>query len=107
VTVGGPIPQYYERLNWLREAGRPPNNPREPAMTVSNVIGLKAAAEHGVGIATLPDFLAEGTELVQLFSDTEAPSLEAYFVYPEELRSVARVQVFRDFLVSKAQRWQF
>ncbi|HSK30654.1 MAG TPA: LysR family transcriptional regulator, partial [Candidatus Limnocylindria bacterium] len=37
----------------------------------------------------------------------EAPTLEAYFVYPEELRSVARVQVFRDFLVSKAQRWQF
>jgi hypothetical protein len=26
-------------------------------------------------------------------------------VYPEELRSVARVQVFRDFLVAKAQRW--
>ena len=29
------------------------------------------------------------------------------FVYPEELKSVARVQVFRDFLVSKAQRWSF
>ena len=36
--------------------------------------------------------------------------VEAYaetfpFVYPEELKSVARVQVFRDFIVSKAQRW--
>ncbi len=107
LIVGGQIPQYYQRLNWLRDSGRAPNNPREPALTVSNVIGLKAAAEHGVGIATLPDFLAEGSELVQLFTDTEAPSLEAYFVYPEELRSVARVQVFRDFLVAKAQRWQF
>ena len=29
------------------------------------------------------------------------------FVYPEELKSVARVQVFRDFLVAKAQRWHF
>jgi DNA-binding transcriptional LysR family regulator len=75
---------------------------------VNNVIGLKLACENSVGIATLPDFLVEGSEgLVQLFSDSEAPSLEAYFVYPEELRSVARVQVFRDFLVSKAQRWQF
>ena len=31
--------------------------------------------------------------------------LDTYFVYPEELKSVARVQVFRDFIVSKAQRW--
>ena len=34
-------------------------------------------------------------------------ALDAYFVYPEELKSVARVQVFRDFLVSKAQRWHY
>ncbi len=36
-----------------------------------------------------------------------AIALDAYFVYPEELKSVARVQVFRDFLVAKAQRWHF
>ncbi len=34
-------------------------------------------------------------------------ALDAYFVYPEELKSVARVQVFRDFLVAKAQRWNY
>jgi hypothetical protein len=44
---------------------------------------------------------------VQLFADHEAPALDAYFVYPEEMRSVARVQVFRDFLISKAQRWNY
>jgi len=44
---------------------------------------------------------------VQLFSETDSLALEAYFVYPEELKSVARVQVFRDFLVAKAQRWHF
>jgi len=44
---------------------------------------------------------------VQLFVESNAPALDAYFVYPEELKSVARVQVFRDFLVSKAQRWSF
>jgi hypothetical protein len=45
--------------------------------------------------------------LAQLFVDSEEISLDAYFVYPEELKSVARVQVFRDFLVAKAQRWHF
>jgi len=44
---------------------------------------------------------------VQLFGEEESPALDAYFVYPEELKSVARVQAFRDFLVSNAQRWSF
>ena len=70
-------------------------------------MGLKEAVRNGVGIGTLPDYLAEEAGLVQLFPDREAPKLDAYFVYPEELRSLARVQVFRDFLIAKTQRWQY
>ena len=43
--------------------------------------------------------------LVQLFGETDSIAIDTYFVYPEELKTVARVQVFRDFVVSKAQRW--
>jgi DNA-binding transcriptional LysR family regulator len=49
----------------------------------------------------------ENGGIVQLFGKEEPRPLDAYFVYPEELKTVARVQVFRDFLVSKAQRWQY
>jgi hypothetical protein len=35
----------------------------------------------------------------------EMATLDSYLAYPEEMKTVARVQVFRDFLVSKAQRW--
>ena len=42
-----------------------------------------------------------------MLKDVEAPSLDAYLVYAAEMRSVARLQVFRDFLVSKAQNWSF
>jgi len=45
--------------------------------------------------------------LVQLFGESDSIALDTYFVYPEELKTVARVQVFRDFLVTKAQRWHF
>lgn len=56
----------------------------------------------------MPDYIVEeGGELIQLFSQDSNISLDAYFVYPEELKSVSRVQVFRDFLVAKAQRWRF
>ena len=52
------------------------------------------------------DYLVEENGgLVQLFGESDSIALDAYFVYPEELKSVARVQVFRDFLDAKAQRW--
>jgi len=51
--------------------------------------------------------LLENGGLLQLFGDTSSLAYDCYFVYPEELKSVARVQVFRDFLVAKAQRWHF
>src|SRR5258707_166285 len=69
---------------------------------------LKVTTTPGMGIALLPDYLVEeNVGLVQLFGEEEGPALDAYFVYPEELKSVARVQAFRDFLVSNAQRWSF
>jgi DNA-binding transcriptional LysR family regulator len=107
LTLGGPVPAFYQNLNWLAALGRDGNGLRTVSLTVNNAMGLRLAAENGAGIAALPDYIAEGTGLVQLFEDQQAPSLDAYFVYPEEMRSVARVQVFRDFLISKAQRWNY
>lgn len=107
LALGGMVPSYYQGLNWLIEAGRSGNDPRRLSLTVNNAMGLRAAVENGAGIAALPDYIAEGANLVRLFEDREAPSLDAYFVYPEELRSVTRLQVFRDFLISKAQRWNY
>jgi DNA-binding transcriptional LysR family regulator len=107
LTLGGNVPNYYQGLNWLTEAGRDGQQSRNVALTVNNAMGLRAAVRSGAGIATLPDYIAEGAGLVQLFESREAPSLDAYFVYPEELRSVTLLQVFRDFLVAKAQRWTF
>jgi DNA-binding transcriptional LysR family regulator len=107
LMLGGQIPSFYQGLNWLAGAGRNGQDPRAGALVVNNVMSLKVAVEHDAGIATLPDYIAEESGLVQLFDGREAPSLDAYFVYAEELRAVARVQVFRDFLISKAQRWNF
>jgi len=47
----------------------------------------------------------EEAELVPVLREAQLPTVPIYFVYPEELKTVARVQVFRDFVVSKAQRW--
>ena len=55
-----------------------------------------------------PAYAEESYEnFVRVLKDVELPSLDAYLVYAAEMRSVARLQVFRDFLVQKAQNWSF
>jgi DNA-binding transcriptional LysR family regulator len=108
VVLGGAAPNHLQNVNWLLGAGRSGKEPREPWLVINSVLGLLRACQRGVGVAMLPDYIVEeGGGLVQLFSETEGFSYDAYFVYPEELKSVARVQVFRDFLVAKAQRWSY
>jgi DNA-binding transcriptional LysR family regulator len=95
LVLGGHVPSYLQNTRWLVDVGR-------------NGIGILRACQAGLGIAMLPDYIVEEDGgLVQLFADSETIALDAYFVYPEELKSVARVQAFRDFLVSKAQRWNY
>jgi DNA-binding transcriptional LysR family regulator len=105
---GGPVPPYLQQnRNWLAEVGRTGKSPRAPLFIINNILGLMKACERGMGIALLPDYLVEDAGLVQLFGEGDSIALDSYFVYPEELKSVARVQVFRDFLVANAQRWTF
>ena len=55
-----------------------------------------------VGLVSLPDFVAaDHNNLVRVLPELTGPPQEAYFVYPEELRSSKRISVFRDFLLRK------
>ena len=108
LAFGGDQPSYLLAVHWLATAGRDQKAPRKHHFVVNNITGLKAAVETGAGIAVLPDYVADtNSQLVRVLRDTEMPSLDSYLVYAEEMRSVARVQVFRDFLVAKAQRWAY
>jgi DNA-binding transcriptional LysR family regulator len=109
LLLGGTVvPNYFENRRWLMEAGRNGKGPRPPILTINNILGIQRACQRSIGVALLPDYLVEENGgLVQLFGESDTIALDAFFVYPEELKSVARVQVFRDFLVAKAQRWHF
>lgn len=106
MSYGGTVPPFLATAQWLATAGRDPKDPRAYQMIVNNISALKRAVDVGIGIAVLPDYLVEPTSgLVQVLPANELPALDSYLVYPEEMKAVARVQVFRDFLISKAQRW--
>ncbi len=108
VSFGGDQPSYLMATHWLSTAGREGREPRVVHFTVNNISALQVAVETGAGIGILPDYAANGNpNLQQVLRDVEMPNLESYLVYAEEMRSVARVQAFRDFLVAKAQRWTY
>lgn len=108
VTFGVPVPAYLRDVNWLEIAGRPPESPREPILRINNIFSIKNAISRGIGIAVLPDYMVQGdSSLQRLLPEAEVPSFASYFAYPAELKNTARVDAFRDFLLSKAQNWPY
>ena len=96
-----------DNLNAHLHLERGAKNPRPAAFAVNNIPALYRAVVDGLGIATLPDYLVDpDSQLVALMPQTVTPELEVFFVYAEEMKNVARVQVFRDYLVETAKRWR-
>jgi DNA-binding transcriptional LysR family regulator len=99
-----PVPD----VNWLLKAGNQSGRLRRPALTLNNVYGILRAVQSGAGLGALPEFMGDGlTDLVQVLPELEGPHLDAYFVYPEELRASKRIHVFRDFLLRLVAESQF
>src|SRR5487761_2668855 len=97
----------YASPDYLKRFGTPRTHEELDKHRLILLGGLRAC-QRGLGIAMLPDYLVEENGgLVQLLGEANTLALDAYFVYPEELKAVARIQVFRDFLVANAQRWHF
>ena len=95
-------------VNWLLKIGRSGGNLRIPALIVNNVYAIMRAVQSGAGIGALPDFVVgDGNDLVNVLPDVEGPQIDAYFVYPEEVRTSKRTAVFRDFLLRKVAESKF
>ena len=97
-----------ENLNWLLTEGTPKGVVRKPALQVSNIYGIFRAVQSGVGIAALPDYMnREVGNLIEVLPELCGPSVEVYFVYPEELRESKRIVVLRDFLLKEIKASSF
>jgi DNA-binding transcriptional LysR family regulator len=108
VCLGGHQPAFILDLHRLPNLGRDPKSPRSSRFVVNDSLALRHAIEAGAGIGMAPDYaMGDNPKVRRVLEEVEMPALDSYLVYPEEMRSVARVQVFRDFLVTKAQRWAY
>jgi DNA-binding transcriptional LysR family regulator len=108
ISLSGTPAAHLSAIHWLETAGLDGRPPRKPVFVANNIIALKYAIRAGIGIGLIPDYLTEEeTDLVPVLRETQLPTLPIYFVYPEELKTAKKVQVFRDFLVAKARQWQY
>ena len=108
ISMSGTPAAHLSTIHWLETAGLDGRPPRKPVFVANNIIALKYAIRAGIGIGLIPDYLTEEeTDLVPVLRETQLPTLPIYFVYPEELKTAKKVQVFRDFLVAKARQWQY
>jgi DNA-binding transcriptional LysR family regulator len=99
-----PVPD----VNWLLRVGNGSGKLRRPALAVNNTYAVMRAVQSGAGLGALPQFMGDGlTDLVHILPELKGPQLDAYFVYPEELRASKRIQVFRDFLLRKVAESDF
>jgi DNA-binding transcriptional LysR family regulator len=97
-------------VNWLIEQTRRLARPggRGRTVRINNVTGILRAAQSGLGIAAMPDYVAaEHPELIRVLPDVPGPSFDVHLVYADALRQAKRVAAFRDFLVREAKDWRY
>jgi len=108
IIYGDQAPSVLQDVNWLMRVGSDGKNRRRPLVKVNNIYGVLRAAEAGVGIAALPDYMIRPEmKLTRILPEIEGPSFDTYFVYPEELRKSKKISVFRDFLIQKVAEAKF
>ena len=104
IVFGEDSPLPFASVNWLLTLGADPARPRKPVLRINNSYGIFRAARTGLGIASIPEYLARtAPELERVLGEVEGPPSRTYFVYPEELRHSQRISVFRDFLLRKIE----
>lgn len=86
-------------IDWLAEMGQVEH---DSDLTINNYFAVMQAAEAGLGIAPLPDYLSSTNEdLINVAPEMISPPFTIYLAYAEELRRSQRVLAFRDFVVEE------
>jgi DNA-binding transcriptional LysR family regulator len=97
-------------VNWLVEQTRRQVRPACKGRTIriNNVTGILGAALAGLGIATVPDYVAAlHSQLIRVLPDVSGPSFDVHLVYADALRQSKRVAAFRDFMVRESKDWRY
>ncbi|PZO79693.1 MAG: LysR family transcriptional regulator [Mesorhizobium amorphae] len=110
ITFGEPVPNHLSELNWLETVGGFEDDDRKFASTlqINDILSINRAVKRGAGIAMLPDYIVpKDSGLVQILPETEVPSFDTYFCYPDAMKNQAKLHAFRDFVIAKGRAWSY
>lgn len=108
ITYGEEMRAPFANVNWLMQEGAKPSMQRRSALKINSLFAMLKAVESGLGIASLPDYMvADSPKVTKILDGTRGPKIEAFFVYPSELRNSKRLKVFRDFILRKVAESSF
>ncbi len=101
-------PPPFSDPNWLfRIAGADPEENYKLLM-MNSLYAMHEAVLGGAGLAMLPDYLVRNDKQLEIVLPAmQPPSVEMYFVYPEERRHSQRIRIFRDFLLELVGKTSF
>jgi DNA-binding transcriptional LysR family regulator len=101
-------PPPFSDPNWLlRVAGVDPDEELN-LILMNSMYGMHEAVRGGAGLAMLPDYLVGNDKNLQIvLPSLQPPSVDMYFVYPEERRHSQRIRIFRDFLLDLVAKTKF
>lgn len=107
IAFSAPIINLRDNLNMHLFVGRSGHKKqyRPVRFSANNLRSVYHAAMAGLGIASLPEYMAKVTRLKRIMTDVPNASFQTYICYPYELRNTKRVGVFRDFIQDEAKNW--
>ncbi len=105
IAFGDLIPKNLHSTNWVLTVGHD-GPPRKPVMCANNLHGIMRAAEAGIGLVGIPDYMtAMSRRLVRVLPQVRGEPFDVFFVYPTELRGSVKAKVFREFLMRVTKNW--
>ncbi len=92
------------RLNWLLTIGRENKKKRKSVLEVSSIYGIAKAAEIGMGLASLPDWMEFNmNNLIEILPELKGPQLTISLSFKYELRKDIKINVFKEFLLNEGK----
>jgi len=103
-----PNPMMREKLNHHLYFGQTFRRKRKTMYTSTSLTTILDAVEAGMGIATLPDYIAgERQNLVKILPDHYENFFETYILYPQEIAQAKRIELLREYLYECAKDWAY
>ncbi len=106
ILFGDEQNQPFAEVNWLLKifnaSSFSHNIPQKVPFQINNMIGILKAVESGMGVASLPDYIAQNNQqLSKVLPEVNGPKTDVYLIYSTEMRNSKRINVFKEFLLRK------